>query len=1044
MKGDFSRWTFDQRKHYAGVLHQQGRVWLDSDWNEDIIDRQELLRQETSDIVGTCGVPDPGTAFRIEPNPDPNSQPDDFVIVGGPDAAGHAYVHGLLCQLEESASYLHQPDFPDPPRISLPTQSSPPASPPDQSQPVYALVYLEAWQRLITYLEDDELREIALGGPDTATRLKTIAQVKILPLPTPPRGKEEPTCASASTLLLRPDWGTLTTLVPQDTLPPDPCRIPDPGTYTGRENHLYRVEIHDGGDALDVLDATASRAFRFSLAADANAGTVTVTLAQALEPEQLDALNRAGVVLIQDADGQSEIVPIHDASGTTLNLARGLSHAYTMAKHATIVGGVARFKWSRDNAACAVRVLDVRDNRQTLALSSLGRDQATALQAGDLVEICDDASELGPARGHLTTLSATPDPDLLTVSLVDPLPSAFTVARHLLLRRWDGWGWVNATFDEVSTPDMNLGDGIHIQFGGSNLQPGDYWIFTARSADGSVESLTNAAPAGITRYRCPLAIVRWRFEVQFQVELIARLLAALNPPAEQLAQIVKLLKASGQPFWSAEAVEDLARRAGLSENLISALRERLAHAERGESVLRLVFTVLEDCRQLFPPLTKLTHLYYVSGDGQEAPRGEALPQPLQVGVANGPWPVGRARVRLQITDGNGTLRAGADAGRELIVQTGADGVAECTWQLDATTPSQRVEASLVAGAALPVRFNASFAQAGEREPGIHVKGVFLVSGQRLPIDNDVSVDALAQGIRVECDDRIDARTISQPTCFVTLDMPFPFARDDQELWGGAVIGFQPLILAADPKVDDNVILWNPTSVTRAWLLQLFDRMTRFERGDRVLAHLTLKGNFIWAQDNPELFLDGEVFGVRQPGTSNTDLRLPSGDGPRGGDFEMWFRLVRGGLAPGIGLLPNLKNERLSNADLRNALSLAIDRPKLLELGFLPPGYQVDSNQPFDPDTALAIVQSLGLMNQSLDTQVEERHQRLAAQVHDMVKEFAHLDLRITTFADGTLVERVRRELAAGADLNLFIADEAAADQLAGTSPDNFAGSFIRF
>ena len=34
MPGDYSRNTFDPRRHYSGVLMQQGRVQLDADWNE--------------------------------------------------------------------------------------------------------------------------------------------------------------------------------------------------------------------------------------------------------------------------------------------------------------------------------------------------------------------------------------------------------------------------------------------------------------------------------------------------------------------------------------------------------------------------------------------------------------------------------------------------------------------------------------------------------------------------------------------------------------------------------------------------------------------------------------------------------------------------------------------------------------------------------------------------------------------------------------------------------------------------------------------------
>ena len=49
--------------------------------------------------------------------------------------------------------------------------------------------------------------------------------------------------------------------------------------------------------------------------------------------------------------------------------------------------------------------------------------------AGDLVEITDDASELGPARGHLTQIASGPDPDQFTVVLADPLPASFVLGR---------------------------------------------------------------------------------------------------------------------------------------------------------------------------------------------------------------------------------------------------------------------------------------------------------------------------------------------------------------------------------------------------------------------------------------------------------------------------------------------------------------------------------------------------------------------------------------------------------------------------------------
>jgi hypothetical protein len=57
MKGDFSRSTFDPRKHYSGVRMQQGRVQLDADWNENLDILLRRIETETIDVIGECGVP---------------------------------------------------------------------------------------------------------------------------------------------------------------------------------------------------------------------------------------------------------------------------------------------------------------------------------------------------------------------------------------------------------------------------------------------------------------------------------------------------------------------------------------------------------------------------------------------------------------------------------------------------------------------------------------------------------------------------------------------------------------------------------------------------------------------------------------------------------------------------------------------------------------------------------------------------------------------------------------------------------------------------
>jgi hypothetical protein len=772
LKGDLSRHTFERLKHYAGVLHQQGRVWLDSDWNDEVVLQLNLLRQETFDIVGRCGAPAPGTAFTISP-PLPGNPLDAFQISGGPGPEGRYYVDGILCQLDRTVNYLTQPDFPNPPRLTISPREG-----------LTALVYIEVWQRLITYLEDEEIREVALSGPDTATRVKTIAQVKVTPLTT----DRTITCEEAlATVPI--SGGTLTTLQPTDTMPPDPCRLPDPASYTGRENHLYRVEIHDGGD---VSGASQGFVFNVRLANDANVGAVNLALVSALTPAEADALRRSGFVIVATDDGQLERAPLSSISqdGRTITLGRGLLNSFTTVRSATVTGGVARFKWSRDNAAFGVRVTAISPDRRMLTLANLGRDQTTALREGDLVEIVDDTSELGPARGHLANLTADPNPDTFTATIADGLPPGFGigatpavtsppllsppapdgVAGHLLLRRWDGQGLAQAVFNETTTPQLNLGDGVHIQFGGSNLQSGDYWQFTARSIDGSIEVLDNAPPMGIARHRCALALVRWGLRTVFNLEILAGILA--NFPA-----VVAELQKTGLKEFDEAAIVQAAERVGLSAAAIDSLRQLLkAAADRGTSSVGM--TVLEDCRKPFQPLTDV------------------------------PGP----------------------------------------------------------------------------EPGIHVTQVLLGAAAPLLNDTDVQIDALMEGINVLCDANVDPASITRPTCFVSMEFPFQFAT------GAPGSAYQQLVLGAAVSVAGNTISWQPDGRVRGLLTQAVAIIPQGDRG--ILLRLTLKGNFIWDRDNPDRFLDGEAFGIRPPGAPNTNLRLPSGDKRRSGDFEMWFWLAR--------------------------------------------------------------------------------------------------------------------------------------------------------
>ena len=115
--------------------------------------------------------------------------------------------------------------------------------------------------------------------------------------------------------------------------------------------------------------------------------------------------------------------------------------------------------------------------------------------------------------------------------------------------------------------------------------------------------------------------------------------------------------------------------------------------------------LLTDCRQLFPALVDVPRLFYVSGDGQTANPGSALPFPLMAATWFG-------SVRFTILQGNGTLSnpnmtpsSATGTGSFLDVTPGSgapgslstpglDGIAWCAWTID-STPAQLVRADLL-------------------------------------------------------------------------------------------------------------------------------------------------------------------------------------------------------------------------------------------------------------------------------------------------------------------------------------------------------------
>ncbi|MDD3582118.1 MAG: DUF6519 domain-containing protein [Desulfobacca sp.] len=207
MKTQISRNAYRQDDRYSGVYQQQGRMLTDADWNE-LVDRLKgELAQALQDVVGN-GTPRLG-AVRI--NNDRSIQPGDL-YVDGP----RAVLPGT-----QPVTAAAQPDLPGYPNL--------PATGPYQ-------VYADVWERTVTALEDDYLRDAGLYGADTCTRTQTMLQIKTCPLTTDPETDIPPQGDARLSLELH------SSLEAGD--PCDPCA----GLLAAGEgrvgNYLFRLEVH--------------------------------------------------------------------------------------------------------------------------------------------------------------------------------------------------------------------------------------------------------------------------------------------------------------------------------------------------------------------------------------------------------------------------------------------------------------------------------------------------------------------------------------------------------------------------------------------------------------------------------------------------------------------------------------------------------------------------------------------------------------------------------------------------------------------------------
>jgi hypothetical protein len=197
---DITRFLDKPRKHYSGARLQQGRVLLDSDFNETSGLHESDETRALVDLIGSQGSPDqgfeidnPATGAPFRPNLE--ELPATPVELGGVETFvrvvsvhdGRFYLGGRRLDLESAESFPFQRGFlqlgPGDLPIILEQQPDAVDSPVvsgDLIDPFRDLYYLHAWDQTVSVVEDEEFQEAALGGRDTSARVRRMNRVEVL------------------------------------------------------------------------------------------------------------------------------------------------------------------------------------------------------------------------------------------------------------------------------------------------------------------------------------------------------------------------------------------------------------------------------------------------------------------------------------------------------------------------------------------------------------------------------------------------------------------------------------------------------------------------------------------------------------------------------------------------------------------------------------------------------------------------------------------------------------------------------------------------
>jgi hypothetical protein len=350
---------------------------------------------------------------------------------------GRYYVDGILVEIDRNCDYVNQPY-----RSKEDIDNDPLAKQfPLSSDHDEFWIYVDVWERHITWIEDDSIREAALDGPDTCTRTQVVWQVRALSQTEidkkqnqaqsatqnqikasrrPPKTSQstasqlviadaapsngENSCNAPLRLLDRISTAHMTAQLDPGQAIKDPCTVAPDALYRGTENQLYRVEIHQGS-------------------LDKNGRPTQPTI-----------------------------------------------------------------KWSRDNGSIATRWLGM-DGNAVLVTNTRG------FSAGAWVELSDDSHDLNGTPGTLVKIVSVASDRLIVELPSQDISLCPSPECHPKVRQWNQAENDDISLDKGAIPIdeascenwLTLEDGIQVRFSkDGTYRTGDYWLIPARVATGSI------------------------------------------------------------------------------------------------------------------------------------------------------------------------------------------------------------------------------------------------------------------------------------------------------------------------------------------------------------------------------------------------------------------------------------------------------------------------------------------------------------------------------------------------------------------------------